>query len=179
MITQDIFPTCELQLEIAPGVMTRDERRLHRAAAQDDHAQAWHLAEACLVGRPHQHAEAHRDGGCGHGQVVGSRVQGVEQLTSQMPFGIYDGMKSSVSIDKAGRVVLPQHVRRQFHLVAGDRLGLELQPDGIFLRSHAERGDLVEDNGLLVHEGEPVGDLAQAIDRDRASRDADVLGVRR
>ena len=96
-----------------------------------------------------------------------------------MPFGIYDGMKSSVSIDKAGRVVLPQHVRRQFHLVAGDRLGLELQPDGIFLRSHAERGDLVEDNGLLVHEGEPVGDLAQAIDRDRASRDADVLGVRR
>jgi DNA-binding transcriptional regulator/RsmH inhibitor MraZ len=32
-----------------------------------------------------------------------------------MPFGFINGMKTSVSIDKAGRVVLPQHVRRQFH----------------------------------------------------------------
>lgn len=104
---------------------------------------------------------------------------GIAQLTHQMPFGIIYGMKTSISIDKAGRVVLPQHIRRQFHLVAGDRLDLELQPDGIFLRSHAQRGDLVEDNGLLVHEGEPVGDLARAIELDRASRDADVLGVGR
>ena len=29
--------------------MTRDERRLHRAAAQDDHAQALHLAARSLV----------------------------------------------------------------------------------------------------------------------------------
>ena len=64
-------------------------------------------------------------------------------------------------------------------LEVGDRLDLELQPDGILLRSHAPQGDLVEDNGLLVHEGEPVGDLARAVELDRASRDADVLRVRR
>lgn len=87
-------------------------------------------------------------------------------------------MKTSISVDKAGRVVLPQQVRRQFHLVAGDRLDLEIRPDGIFLRSRSRRADLVEENGLLVHEGEAVGDLAQAVELARASRDADVLGLR-
>ena len=96
-----------------------------------------------------------------------------------MPFGNNNGMKTSVSVDKAGRVVLPQQVRRQFHLQAGDQLDLEIRPDGILLRSRARRVDLVEENGLLVHEGEPVGDLAQAVELARARRDEDVLGVRR
>ena len=87
-------------------------------------------------------------------------------------------MTISISVDKAGRVVLPQQVRRQFHLLAGDRLDLEIRPDGIFLRSRARRVDLVEENGLLVHEGEPVGDLAQAVELARANRDEDVLGLR-
>lgn len=87
-------------------------------------------------------------------------------------------MKTSISVDKAGRVVLPRQVRRQFHLLAGDRLDLEIRPDGIFLRSRSRRADLVEENGLLVHEGEAVGDLAQAVELARASRDADMLGLR-
>ena len=96
-----------------------------------------------------------------------------------MPFGNADGMKTSISVDKAGRVVLPQQVRRQFHLLAGDRLDLEVRPDGIFLRSRSRRPDLVEENGLLVHEGEPVGDLAQAVELARVSRDEGLLGLRR
>jgi AbrB family looped-hinge helix DNA binding protein len=95
-----------------------------------------------------------------------------------MPFGNNNGMKVGITVDKAGRVVLPQHVRRQFHLLAGDRLDLEIRPDGIFLRSRARRVDLVEENGLLVHEGEPVGDLAQAVELARTNRDEDVLGLR-
>jgi AbrB family looped-hinge helix DNA binding protein len=95
-----------------------------------------------------------------------------------MPFGNDNGMTISISVDKAGRVVLPQQVRRQFHLLAGDRLDLEIRPDGIFLRSRARRVDLVEEHGLLVHEGEPVGDLAQAVELARANRDEDVLGLR-
>ena len=39
--------------------------------------------------------------------------------------------------------------------------------------------DLVEENGLLVHEGEAVGDLAPLVERTRNERDADVLGLRR
>lgn len=88
-------------------------------------------------------------------------------------------MKISISVDKAGRVVLPQHVRRQFNLMPGDKLDLEVTADGIILRSRSRRGDVVEENGLLVHEGEAVGDLAQAVDLARAGRDADLLGLRR
>jgi AbrB family looped-hinge helix DNA binding protein len=88
-------------------------------------------------------------------------------------------MKSAIPIDGAGRVVLPQHVRRRFHLLAGDRLDLEIVPDGIFLRAHSRKADLVEENGLLVHEGEAIADLAQTIELVRSERDADVLGLRR
>ncbi len=95
-----------------------------------------------------------------------------------MPFGNIGAMKTEIQIDKAGRVVLPQQVRRQFHLVAGDRLDLKILPDGIFLGSHSRQASLVEENGLLVHEGEPAGDLSQAVDLARNGRDADVLGLR-
>jgi AbrB family looped-hinge helix DNA binding protein len=87
-------------------------------------------------------------------------------------------MKTSISIDKAGRVVLPLHVRRQFHLLAGDQLALEIRPDGVLLRPQSRRANLAEENGLLVHEGEATDDLAQAVELARASRDADVLGLR-
>lgn len=88
-------------------------------------------------------------------------------------------MTSTIPIDKAGRLVIPQQVRRQFHLVAGDLLDVEIVPDGIFLRAHSRQADLVEEDGLLVHEGETVGDLARAVEHVRSDRDADVLGLRR
>jgi len=94
-----------------------------------------------------------------------------------MPFGISNAMKSAISIDKAGRLVLPQQVRRRFHLVAGDSLDLEIVTDGIFLRTHSRQADLVEENGLLVHEGEVIGDLAQSVELTRTERDANVLGL--
>ncbi len=75
--------------------------------------------------------------------------------------------------------MLPQHVRRQFNLMPGDKLDLEVTADGIMLRSRPGLGNIVEENGLLVHEGEAVGDLAHAVDLARAGRDADLLGLRR
>jgi AbrB family looped-hinge helix DNA binding protein len=96
-----------------------------------------------------------------------------------MPFGILNGMKTELSIDKAGRVVLPQAVRKQFHLVAGDRLDLQILPDGIFLHAQNQKAYLIEEGGLLVHEGEPTGDLTQVVSLSRSGRDADVLGLRR
>ncbi|MEI6563309.1 MAG: AbrB/MazE/SpoVT family DNA-binding domain-containing protein [bacterium] len=89
-----------------------------------------------------------------------------------------NGMKAELSIDKAGRIILPQAVRRQFHLVAGDRLDLKILPDGIFLKTHERQAHLVENNGLLVHEGEPTGDLIRAVELSRSGRDAEVLGWR-
>jgi len=99
-------------------------------------------------------------------------------LTVALPFGSTIAMRKTIIIDGAGRVVLPQQVRRHFHLEAGDALDLEVVPDGIFLRSRSRQAGLVEENGLLVHDGEATGELADAVELARAARDADVLGLR-
>ena len=96
-----------------------------------------------------------------------------------LPIGNIAAMRKTITIDGAGRVVLPQQVRRHFHLEAGDELELEVVPDGIFLRSRSRQASLVEENGLLVHDGEATGDLADAVENARAARNADVLGLRR
>jgi len=101
------------------------------------------------------------------------------ELTSALPFGTDNTMKKAVSIDKAGRLVLPQQVRRHFRLFAGDLLDLEVLADGIFLRMRSPKADLIEENGLLVHEGELAGDLAPLVERIRDERDTDVLGLQR
>ncbi len=88
-------------------------------------------------------------------------------------------MKTEIPIDRAGRVVLPKQVRSHFNLIAGDRLGLEISPEGIFLRTRDRQAGLVEDHGLLIHEGEAAGDMARIVERGRSDRDAAVLGVRR
>ena len=100
-------------------------------------------------------------------------------MTSALPFGTDNTMKKAVSIDKAGRLVLPQQVRRHFRLFAGDLLDLEVLADGIFLRMRSPKADLIEENGLLVHEGELAGDLAPLVERIRDERDTDVLGLQR
>lgn len=56
---------------------------------------------------------------------------------------------------------------------------LELLPDGVFLRTQSRQAGLVEEDGLLAHDGEAVGELAQAVEQARSSRDNEVLGVRR
>jgi hypothetical protein len=48
-------------------------------------------------------------------------------------------------------------VRRHFHLESGSLLDLEIARDAIVLRPQAREATLVEENGLLVHEGEPTG----------------------
>jgi AbrB family looped-hinge helix DNA binding protein len=85
-------------------------------------------------------------------------------------------MKTELMIDAAGRVVLPQPVRRQFHLVRGSTVELQVGADAIVLRPHAQRPTLVEEKGLLVHEGTPMGDLLAAVEGDRDRRDREVAG---
>ena len=85
-------------------------------------------------------------------------------------------MKTTLTIDAAGRIVLPQPVRRQFHLRRGSTLDLEVDPDAIILRPTHRTGVLVEDDGLLIHEGQPEGDVAAALGEARTRRDRDILG---
>lgn len=92
-----------------------------------------------------------------------------------MVFGNFNGMKTLIPIDKAGRVVLPKEIRQRFHLLSGDKLSLELIPDGVILHASIARPSLSEKNGLLVHEGEAAGDLLGAVESDRANRNHNLL----
>ena len=85
-------------------------------------------------------------------------------------------MKTELMIDAAGRVVLPQPVRRQFHLMRGSTVELEVGTETIVLRPHAQRPTLAEEKGLLVHEGVPAGDLLRSVNEDRDRRDREVAG---
>jgi AbrB family looped-hinge helix DNA binding protein len=67
-----------------------------------------------------------------------------------MPSGKLNGMKQSIAIDRAGRVVLPKPLRERFHLREGDMLSLEVKGDAIELRP-AKTGKVVKINGVLVY----------------------------
>lgn len=79
-------------------------------------------------------------------------------------------MKNAISMDKAGRLVLPKAVRDRFNLSAGSKLGLVTVGDHIELTPVGETSEieLEEKNGLLVipFSGKPF-DAAEAINGER------------
>jgi AbrB family looped-hinge helix DNA binding protein len=97
-----------------------------------------------------------------------------------MANGKFDGMKTKkLTVDSAGRIVLPQPVRAQFHITRGSELDLEIGQGAIILRPRSQEAPISEENGLLVHEGEPAGDLITAIETVRKQRDREVMGPNR
>jgi AbrB family looped-hinge helix DNA binding protein len=88
-------------------------------------------------------------------------------------------MSSTISIDNAGRLVLPKAIRDRFKLTGGSKLRIESIGD------HFELTPIVEDretvltrkNGLLVvpATGEEC-DAVKAIAASREDRESDVLG---
>lgn len=85
-------------------------------------------------------------------------------------------MKNRLTLDGAGRIVLPQPVRRQFHLARGATLDLEVGPDVIVLRPPARQAAITDEGGLLVHEGTPTGDLLNAVEDSRERRNRQITG---
>jgi AbrB family looped-hinge helix DNA binding protein len=81
----------------------------------------------------------------------------------------------SISLDGAGRVVLPKSLRDSLSLVAGEPLVAEQRDDEIVIRRRGQAPGLVKDSitGLLVYDsGLPPGseDVVGLIDRDRERR---------
>jgi AbrB family looped-hinge helix DNA binding protein len=87
-------------------------------------------------------------------------------------------MATQLTIDKAGRIVLPKALRDELHLVAGDSLDLESAGEEITLRPVRGTGPLIREQGVWVFRtGDPIpasltdGLLRQIrIDRDLANR---------
>ena len=88
-------------------------------------------------------------------------------------------MSIRLTIDKAGRVVIPKPVRDELNLEPGDSLEMETAGEQITLRPVRGTGPLTKEHGVWVfHSGEPLpasatDDMLQKI---REERDLGNLG---
>jgi AbrB family looped-hinge helix DNA binding protein len=85
---------------------------------------------------------------------------------------LYNGsMPTKVSIDKAGRLVLPKALREEMHLGPGDDLLVENEGDRITLRPVRPDALLKKEHGIWVYQGE-TSDLSipKLIDEEREKR---------
>lgn len=71
---------------------------------------------------------------------------------------LYSGnMKGEVTIDKAGRVVLPKTLRDELHLAPGDTLDLSVEGEQVTLRPRRTFPPLQKERGVWVFRtGEPL-----------------------
>ena len=81
-------------------------------------------------------------------------------------------MTTTVTIDKAGRLVLPKPMRDALHLKPGDTLQIQREGDAITLRHRRPSAELVKKNGMWVLKcGEPLNISAvDLIAQDREDR---------
>ena len=93
---------------------------------------------------------------------------------------IYNGnMEFSVTIDKAGRVVIPKKIRDELRLAAGDSLTLECDGECLTLRPLNAGAPMRKEHGIWVFHGGARLSLEEAnqILRDiREKRDRQIAG---
>ena len=80
-----------------------------------------------------------------------------------------------VVLDDQGRIVLPAGVRRLLGLAPGMTLVVEqATDDAAYLRVETEPPRLVDRQGILVVQAQPVGDLTDSLRQHREQRVADL-----
>jgi AbrB family looped-hinge helix DNA binding protein len=83
----------------------------------------------------------------------------------------------TVTLDKAGRVVLPKRLRQQLHLAPGDTLELESEGERVTLRPVRPQALLRKEYGVWVYQGEPADlSIPDLMDREREKRARETLG---
>jgi AbrB family looped-hinge helix DNA binding protein len=87
-------------------------------------------------------------------------------------------MNTTVTIDQAGRVVLPKPLRDELRLEAGDTLQLKLEGECVTLRPVRSRSPLRKERGVWVFHGGgtlSVDEANQSIADARAGRDRELF----
>lgn len=76
----------------------------------------------------------------------------------------------TVTIDKAGRVVIPKSIRDRLNLVPGSELGIDVKGNEINLAVNSTESRLKEKRGVLIFDGRSDSDLdiAEFINHERA-----------
>jgi len=78
---------------------------------------------------------------------------------------------TKLTLDKAGRVVLPKPLRDRLQLAPGDTLDLESEGERITLRPVRQNVMLKKELGVWVYQGEPADtSIADLVDRERENR---------
>jgi AbrB family looped-hinge helix DNA binding protein len=78
---------------------------------------------------------------------------------------------TKITVDKAGRVVIPKPLREQMRLAPGDTLQLESEGDRITLRPVRPQSTLKKEYGVWVYQGESSDvSISDLIDRERERR---------
>jgi AbrB family looped-hinge helix DNA binding protein len=88
-------------------------------------------------------------------------------------------MVTTLTVDKAGRVVLPKPVREELQLAPGDSLELESSEDRIILRPARGNGRMYKKQGVWVFDsGEPLSTevVNKTIRKGRDERDRRNIG---
>jgi AbrB family looped-hinge helix DNA binding protein len=90
-------------------------------------------------------------------------------------------MNATLTIDKAGRLVLPKPVRDALQISPGDSLELESSDDRIILRPAAGKGRMYKKQGMWIFDSNSGAPLSAAVanrtlGRVRADRDRRILG---
>ncbi len=88
-------------------------------------------------------------------------------------------MSSKVTLDRAGRVVLPKTLRDELHLSPGDTLDLTVKGDEVTLRPRRSSTPLHKKQGIWVFStGKPMAsdETNEALRNVRAQRDRQNAG---
>jgi AbrB family looped-hinge helix DNA binding protein len=80
-------------------------------------------------------------------------------------------MKNTVSVDKAGRVVLPKPLRDKLRLAAGDQLLIESEGERLTLCPVRPQATMKKEYGIWVYQGElSEASIPDLIERERENR---------
>jgi len=91
-------------------------------------------------------------------------------------------MNTTVTLDKAGRVVIPKTLRDELRLAPGDSLTLESDGDQVVLRPVRSSSPLRKKHGIWVfHGGRKItaAETDQALESIRQERDRQLRGAKK
>lgn len=82
-----------------------------------------------------------------------------------------------LQVDRLGRIVIPQKLRKMFGLSPGTRLQLRVVGSTLALEPIRSTPSMVETGGFLVHQGDADGSLVDAVQDLRQERIDDLVSA--